>query len=93
MQTTQVKPGTCIEYTIDGAVITVGGLDIDAAAEQKDERVIVDVFKNGSITRSPGGYRIMAIEIPPITYTDDVADPLDVNNVVITLWPITGGTQ
>lgn len=105
MQIETVQPGPHVDLSVDGAVVTVGGLTIDCAARQADSRVLVDVMADGGdIAEGGSGDRVAAIAIPPRQYTTEdggldedgnpttveVAQPLDPSRVVIRLWTYTG---
>lgn len=91
MRIQTIGAGPHPDISVTGATVTLAGHLIDCAAEQRDERAIIDLYRDGdTLSRTPGGRRIAAVEIPPIAYveTDDERAPLplDADAILLTLW-------
>ena len=88
--------GDYVEYEVDGTVLKVLGEEHDIAALQRDSQVIKDIRIGDAFAAT--------IEIPPKKYKqvegamhlaesgeNEIlleAEPLDMEAVVITLWPV-----
>lgn len=84
--------------SVSGTLITIAGVEIDAAARQQDVSVFVEVRgdASGAVEGGDGPY-LAQIHIPARRYEEElneaeetvlVPQPLDSNAVEITLWPI-----
>ncbi len=97
-----MQPGQPVaNFSVDGAVVVVAGVSVDAAAVQEDASVLVEIRHNGESAQIGGtGAYLAHIEVPPAQYSDPVTDtetgevvipaariPLDPNSIKITLWP------
>lgn len=89
------------DFSANGAIITVAGVEIDCNAHQNDNATTIEIRqgKNGAQIGGTGAY-IAAIEIPAKSYIEElaededgnqvsnfVAQALDHNAITIHLWP------
>jgi hypothetical protein len=113
------------DYSLEGAILTIGGIKVDLEAEQKDQEVIVTFSDdNGMIHRGmtpcckyvaealipPRQYLSVEVAGPPAndfsggggnnseaavpsTHTETTLVPLDVDSVILKLWPTEDGRQ
>lgn len=102
MQVRTVGQGPHPDFGISGSVVTVAGVEIDAAARQTDAQQIIDIRTSGGTAQEGGsGYQLASIQIPPRRYVvtegdatdEDGADgssreatPLDTQQVKVTIW-------
>lgn len=97
-----MQPGQPVaNFSVDGTLVVVAGVSVDAAAVQADASVIVDIRHNGETAQIGGdGAYLAHIEVPPAEYSEALVDeesgevivpaerlPLDPNTIKITLWP------
>lgn len=97
-----IQPGQPVaNFSVDGTVVVVAGVTVDAAAVQADASVIVEIRHNGEAAQIGGNGAYLAhIEVPPAEYSESLVDeetgeevvpserlPLDPNTIKITLWP------
>jgi hypothetical protein len=100
------------DYSLEGTILTIGGIDVDLEAEEGDQEVII-TFSNheGMIHRGlmPGCNYVAEVKIPPRkyetvevegppdgynggegpeTHTETVPVPLDLDSVVLDIWPV-----
>lgn len=91
-------------FSVDGANVTIAGVQIDCAAEQRDEAVTIEVRGDSSGAHIGGdGPYLATITIPARQYTEQpgavdpmtgeptierVPLPLDPDAVEIILWPV-----
>jgi hypothetical protein len=106
------------DYSLDGAILTIGGIAVDLETEQKDHELIVTFSDhNGMIHRGmmpccnyvaevlipPRRYETVEAEGPPTstfsgngkegdeevpaTHMETVPVPLDLDSVILKLWP------
>jgi hypothetical protein len=106
------------DYSVDGAILTLGGVTIDLALEEGDQQVIIQFGSCQSkvhrglmpcckhvadVVIPPRKYQTVEVDGPqqgmthsgtgengelPATHTETVPVPLDVESVVLNLWPI-----
>lgn len=89
------------DLSINGAVVTIKGYEVDCAARQEDSAVIVDLrLGKKGVTETGGSYQIASIHIPPAEYEEVIEQeseeethslikkPLDANAVLVTLWTV-----
>jgi hypothetical protein len=105
------------DYSLEGAVLTIGGIAVDLETEQKDQEVIITFSDhNGMIHRGmmpcckyvsevilpPRKYDVVEVEGSPAntfsgednegeepeTHTETVPVSLDLDSVVLNLWPV-----
>jgi hypothetical protein len=105
------------DYSLEDAILTVGGIAVDLSAEQGDQEVVITFSDhNGMIHRGmtpcckyvaeviipPRKYEVAEAEGPPAntfagkdnegdepeTHTETVPVPLDLDSVVLNLWPV-----
>ena len=105
------------DYSLEGTVLMVGGIDIDLEAEQREQEVVITFSDhNGMIHRGmmPCCKYVAEVKIPPRkyesvevgghpadtlsgednkgeepqTHTETVPVPLDLDSVVLNLWPV-----
>lgn len=96
------QPGQAVaDFAVNGAIVTVAGVEVDCAARQLDTSVAIEVRANSGIASEGGnGAYLAQILIPARRYQDvssvdaegkDVvlreAIALDPNAVSVTLWP------
>lgn len=97
-----MQPGQPVaDFAVNGNVITVAGITVDAEQHQGDASEIVEIRHNGAAAQIGGAGAYLAhIAIPPAQYSEALVDeengeelmpaerlPLDHNTVVVTLWP------
>jgi hypothetical protein len=97
-----MQPGQPVaNFSVDGTLVVVAGVSVDAAAVQADASVIVEIRHNGETAQIGGdGAYLAHIEVPPAEYSEALVDeesgevivpaerlPLDPNTIKITLWP------
>jgi hypothetical protein len=101
------------DYSLEGTVLTVGGIPVDLETEQGEQEVII-TFSNheGMIHRGmmpcceyvadliipPRKYETVEVENElgededadegPKTHTESIPVPLDLDSVVLKLWPV-----
>jgi hypothetical protein len=106
------------DYSLEGAVLTIGGIEVDLEAEQEDQEVIIPFSDhNGMIHRGmtpccnyvaealvpPRRYETVEVEGPPTsafsgngeegdeevpaTHMETAPAPLDLDSVILKLWP------
>ena len=91
------------DFAVNGAQITIAGVLVDCAALQQDTTEIVEVRQSSAGVHIGGdGAYLAQIEIPARTYADapapagegddqaqpeSLAQPLDANAILVTLWP------
>jgi hypothetical protein len=104
------------DYALEEAILTVGGIDVDLAAEQVDQEMVITFSDhNGMIHRGmmpcckyvaeviipPRQYKTVEVEGSlsgmdadkdevPATHMETVPVPLDLDSVVLNLWPVDG---
>jgi hypothetical protein len=111
------------DYSIEEAILTVGGIEVDLAAEQGDQEVVITFSDhNGTIQQGmmpcckyvaeviipPRKYEMVEVEGPPsgmaasgnnagknkdevpAMHMETVPIPLDMDSVVLNLWPVDG---
>jgi hypothetical protein len=105
------------DYSLDGTVLTVGGIDVDLEAEQGEQEVVITFSAhNGMIHRGmmpcckyaaevhipPRMYEAVEVDGHPAnpfsgednkgeepeTHTEAVPVPLDLDSVILNLWPV-----
>ncbi len=94
------------DWALNGDVLTVCGLSISLEEEQEDSQVCISIMRrNGEVCRgvSEGGEYIAEVVIPPRKYQSSepsgdeeaVIEPmsLDVDTVILRLWPIKPETK
>jgi hypothetical protein len=107
------------DYSLEGAVLTIGGIEVDLEAEQGEQEVIISISNHeGKIHRGmmacceyvaeviipPRRYEMVEVEASagtfhggegeePATHTERVAVPLDMDSVVLKLWPAEDNRQ
>jgi hypothetical protein len=74
-------PGPHSDFSVDGTVISVGELIIDATDYQDDSERIVDVYRNtdGSLSLDGPGAFVLNIRIPARAYRTETVDELGTN--------------
>jgi hypothetical protein len=109
------------DFTLEGAILTVGGVTIDLSLEEGDQQVIIQFGScQGVVHRGlmpccehvadviipPRKYQTVEVEgspqettrndmseeEEPATYTETVPVPLEVESVILRLWPIVDAT-
>ncbi len=99
MKIRNMADGPVVDLSVAGAVATIAGIEIDAAARQADSLVTVDIKHGpGGIAENDGDTLIASVVILPKQYEEQgegeaatlVALPLDPNQVQIKLWPHAG---
>jgi hypothetical protein len=116
----KVDPGreAFSDYSLEGAVLTIGGIAVDLEAEQKDQEVIITFSDHNGMTHRgmtpccdyvaealipPRRYETVEAEGPPsgtgapgdnadkdgapATHMETVPVPLDLDSVILKLWP------
>jgi hypothetical protein len=106
------------DYTLEYAILTVGGIAVDLTAEQGDQEAVITFSDhNGAIHRGmmpcckyvaeviipPRKYDTVEADGPPSgmtspdnedevpqTHMETVPVPLDLDSVVLNLWPVDG---
>lgn len=94
---------TVADFAVDGAKITIAGVLVDCEAIQQDTTEIVEVRQSSAGVHIGGdGAYLAQIEIPARTYANapatagegedqvqptSLAQPLDANAILVTLWP------
>lgn len=95
-------------WSLEGKRLTVEGITIDLEAEMQDCQNVITITKNSDGSCGIGlagksGY-VADIEIPPVEYQEEVtgegdekevrirALPLDIDTVVLKLWPVNEDT-
>jgi len=97
------------DIQLDGTLLSVAGVKINLEEEEADSQVLITVSLHGGIAmRQPvaGGEYIADIIIPPRRYepVDDIGEdgeiktesvplPIDINSVVLRLWPISAKSE
>jgi hypothetical protein len=107
------------DYSLEGAVLTIGGIAVDLETEQEDQEVIITFSNhNGMIHRGmmpccdyvaevlipPRRYETVEVDGPPTsgfssngegnqneapaTHMETVPVPLDLDSVILKLWPV-----
>jgi hypothetical protein len=113
----QVDPtrASLTDYSLNGSILTIGGLSVDLAQEQGDQEVIITIGRcKGMVHRGlmgksceyladviipPRKYETVDVEGPgsgtvgsgdeePVTHTESVPVPLDLDSVILRLWPV-----
>lgn len=96
------QPGQAVaDFSVDGHLITIAGVQVDCQALQQDSEHIVEVYQSEHGTHVGGGGAYLAhITIPAKVYVeapsqeggvDDferIVQELDPNAIVVTLWPL-----
>ncbi|MGP3699178.1 hypothetical protein [Rhodobacter sp. NSM] len=81
MHVTQMTSGDLPAWTLTGALLTVAGHEVDLEAEARDVQVSISLYRcpAGSVTRELGnGCQYLAvITIPPLTYSEAIADDIE----------------
>lgn len=92
-------------WALNGNVLTVCGLTLDLEEEQQDSQARISIMcRNGEVCRgvSEGGEYIAEVVIPPRRYQLSEPEgeeaiveplPLDVDTVILRLWPIKPETK
>lgn len=91
------------DFAVNGAQITIAGVLVDCEALQQDTTEIVEVRQSSAGVHIGGdGAYLAQIEIPARTYANapaasgegddqaqpaNLAQPLDANAILVTLWP------
>jgi hypothetical protein len=110
-------------YSLEEAILTIGGIEVDLAVEQEDQEVIITFSNhNGIVHRGmmpccnyvaeviipPRRYETVEVDGPPAnafsgdgkkgdkeeepaTHTERVAVPLDMDSVILKVWPAEHG--
>lgn len=94
---------TVADFAVDGAKMTIAGVLVDCEALQQDTTEIVEVRQSSAGVHIGGdGAYLAQIEIPARTYAntpaaagegddqaqpESLAQPLDANAILVTLWP------
>lgn len=96
------QPGQPVaDFAVNGAQITIAGVLVDCEALQQDTAEIVEVRQSSAGVHIGGdGAYLAQIEIPARTYAnvpaasgddqaqpESLAQPLDANAILVTLWP------
>jgi hypothetical protein len=109
------------DYSLEGTILSIGGIEVDLEAEQENQEVIITFSNhNGMIHRGmmpcceyvaevilpPRRYEAVEVDGPPVkafsgeegeevpaTYIETVPVPLDVDSVILKLWPAEHGRQ
>jgi hypothetical protein len=106
------------EYSLEGAILTIGGIEVDLAAEQREQEAVVTFAScNGKVHRGmmpcceyvadviipPRKYDLVEVENErggsekgdeePATRTESVPVPLDLDSVILRLWPVTAQSE
>ena len=99
------QPGQAVaDFSVNGHLITVSGVQVDCRAMQQDSERIVEVRQSGGSAHIGGdGAYLAHITIPAKVYievpseegeggegggSERIAQDLDPNAVAITLWPL-----
>jgi hypothetical protein len=116
----KVDPGreAFSDYSLEETILTVGGIEVDLAAEQGDQETIVTFAScNGTVHRGmmpcceyvadviipPRKYDLVEVENEnggnekgneePATHTESVPVLLDLDSVILRLWPVTAQSE
>lgn len=69
MQVKTVGQGPHPDFSISGHLISVAGIEIDAAARQDEGQTVIDIRQSGGTVSEGGdGYQLATIVIPPRAY-------------------------
>ena len=92
------KPGDYVQYAVNGYNVTFANyLTLDLNARYGDNAVHIDICedKDGALVigAAAGRLYVAELDIPKATYHetmegDLVRDPLDMDNVTLSLWPL-----
>lgn len=78
MQIRLMEPGQPVsDFSIAGAVVTVGEVSIDCAARERDTAVMIEVRRDsgGTVTEGGDGAYVAQIEIPARRYETVIVEP------------------
>lgn len=69
MQVKTVGQGPHPDFSINGPLISVAGIEIDAEARQDEGQTVIDVRQSGgNVSEGGDGYQLATIVIPPRAY-------------------------
>lgn len=101
MQVIEKNEGPKIAYDENGTMVFLGDYElmINAAKYQRDWPVYIDVCSNRdsqlTLGTGEGLYYVAQLDIPAIQYTEPATEeeipqpiPIDMNDVVLTLWSL-----
>ncbi len=104
MRVIHLNEGPKAEFSLNGTVLTVQGVQIDLAARQRDTQVVIDVSLGRDLQTAAdgvGAWYLATIVIPPRTYKlvdttgpdgqpaqELQALPLDLDQVELRLWAL-----
>lgn len=90
MKIVEKNLGPKIPYTEEGTVLNFGMLSVDCSDYQKSWDVNIDICEdqNGNLAIGTGVKYVAQIEIPKKKYIEENPEPLDMNEVTLSLWRI-----
>lgn len=69
MQIKTIGQGPHPDFSINGSIVTVAGIEIDAEARQSEAQSVIDIRQSGGVAHEGGnGYQLATIVIPPRDY-------------------------